>query len=317
MVLGGTCSCGTRGTAMTSSTTSHLMELNSAGVMSSRVAFHDKLVSVMEVLANAAVAEICQLVDEGYALLRLEVSQRQKENEELRMKLQTMELLVARERVELRAVGGGRHVEQAPVGQVEDSQVDGSGSDPDSPVKVALLDTVCLPAVCCVDGPEAKEPGADRLLIKEETLEEPLGNSNDEEDGDNDDDDAKVNTGNQQGGEGIMDAVKRHPVGDTCVTAWLSEHLEMGHGIREGAAPEAALKMEPGREVMEETPAITESEDKLDRMSVNFVCSARECSAQLGQHGTEIQDLGPFRRSTDIMVKMGKGQAFPPKVEPI
>ncbi|CDQ58927.1 unnamed protein product [Oncorhynchus mykiss] len=51
----------------------------------------------MEVLANAAVAEICKLVDDDYAVFRLEITQSQKENRALRRKL--LELKVARERV--------------------------------------------------------------------------------------------------------------------------------------------------------------------------------------------------------------------------
>ncbi|XP_036372547.1 zinc finger and SCAN domain-containing protein 22-like [Megalops cyprinoides] len=50
----------------------------------------------MEVLANAAVAEICKLVDDGYAVLRLEISESRKENKALKRKLQMMELRVAR-----------------------------------------------------------------------------------------------------------------------------------------------------------------------------------------------------------------------------
>ena len=52
----------------------------------------------MEVLANAAVAEICKLVDDDYAVFRLEITQSQKENMVLRRKL--LELKVARERAE-------------------------------------------------------------------------------------------------------------------------------------------------------------------------------------------------------------------------
>ncbi|CDQ97124.1 unnamed protein product [Oncorhynchus mykiss] len=52
----------------------------------------------MEVLANAAVVEICKLVDDDYAVFRLEISQSQKENRGLRRKLQLLELKVARER---------------------------------------------------------------------------------------------------------------------------------------------------------------------------------------------------------------------------
>ncbi|CDQ57649.1 unnamed protein product [Oncorhynchus mykiss] len=54
----------------------------------------------MEVLANAAVAEICKLVDDDYAVFRLEVTQSQKENRGLRRKLQQLELKVSRERAE-------------------------------------------------------------------------------------------------------------------------------------------------------------------------------------------------------------------------
>ncbi|CDQ58935.1 unnamed protein product [Oncorhynchus mykiss] len=54
----------------------------------------------MEVLANAAVAEICKLVDDDYAVFRLEMSQSQKENRAMRRKLQLLELKMARERAE-------------------------------------------------------------------------------------------------------------------------------------------------------------------------------------------------------------------------
>lgn len=64
--------------------------------MSSCVAFHTQVASIMEVLANAAVAEICKLMDDGYAILRMEMSQSQKENEQLRRKLENLELQVAR-----------------------------------------------------------------------------------------------------------------------------------------------------------------------------------------------------------------------------
>eukprot|EP00063_Salmo_salar_P089541 XP_014064376.1 PREDICTED: uncharacterized protein LOC106609878 isoform X1 [Salmo salar] len=61
--------------------------------------FHTQIASIMEVLANAAVAEICKLVDDDYAVFRLEISQSQKENVALRRKLQLLELKVSRERV--------------------------------------------------------------------------------------------------------------------------------------------------------------------------------------------------------------------------
>ncbi|XP_036809856.1 zinc finger and SCAN domain-containing protein 5B-like [Oncorhynchus mykiss] len=55
--------------------------------MSNTVVFHAQLASIIEVLANAAVAEICKLVDDGHAALRLEISHSQKEIDNLRRKL--------------------------------------------------------------------------------------------------------------------------------------------------------------------------------------------------------------------------------------
>ncbi|XP_036790397.1 zinc finger protein 263 isoform X4 [Oncorhynchus mykiss] len=68
--------------------------------MANCMVFHTQIASIMEVLANAAVAEICKLVDDDYAVLRVEISQSQKENRGLRRKLQLLELKVARERAE-------------------------------------------------------------------------------------------------------------------------------------------------------------------------------------------------------------------------
>ncbi|XP_038856065.1 uncharacterized protein LOC120052913 isoform X1 [Salvelinus namaycush] len=66
--------------------------------MANCMVFHTQIASIMEVLANAAVAEICKLVDDDYAVFRLEITQSQKENMALRRKL--LELKVARERAE-------------------------------------------------------------------------------------------------------------------------------------------------------------------------------------------------------------------------
>ncbi|XP_071244146.1 uncharacterized protein [Salvelinus alpinus] len=66
--------------------------------MANCMGFHTQIASILEVLANAAVAEICKLVDDDYAVFRLEITQSQKENRALRRKL--LELKVARERAE-------------------------------------------------------------------------------------------------------------------------------------------------------------------------------------------------------------------------
>ncbi|XP_029544644.2 zinc finger protein 777-like [Oncorhynchus nerka] len=66
--------------------------------MANCMGFHTQIASILEVLANAAVAEICKLVDDDYAVFRLEITQSQKENRALRRKL--LELKVSRERAE-------------------------------------------------------------------------------------------------------------------------------------------------------------------------------------------------------------------------
>ncbi|XP_023990635.2 uncharacterized protein [Salvelinus sp. IW2-2015] len=68
--------------------------------MANCMVFHTQIASIMEVLANAAVSEICKLVDDDYAVFRLEITQSQKENRVIRRKLQLLELKVARERAE-------------------------------------------------------------------------------------------------------------------------------------------------------------------------------------------------------------------------
>ncbi|XP_048826610.1 zinc finger protein 263-like [Brienomyrus brachyistius] len=53
--------------------------------------FQLQLASIMDILAKAAVAEICKLFDDGSAAWKMEIYKHQKENEALRTKLQLME----------------------------------------------------------------------------------------------------------------------------------------------------------------------------------------------------------------------------------
>ncbi|TRY99514.1 hypothetical protein DNTS_020823, partial [Danionella cerebrum] len=53
---------------------------------------HTQIASVMEVLANAAVAEICKLIEDSYCELQLEISQTQKENSLLKRRLKMIEI---------------------------------------------------------------------------------------------------------------------------------------------------------------------------------------------------------------------------------
>ncbi|XP_036789798.1 zinc finger protein 829 isoform X5 [Oncorhynchus mykiss] len=73
------------------------------------VEFQAQIASIMEVLANAAVAEICKVVDDGYAVVHLEMSQSHKENEFLRRNMKLMELQIARFRAERKFSEGSVH----------------------------------------------------------------------------------------------------------------------------------------------------------------------------------------------------------------
>ncbi|XP_029931009.1 zinc finger protein 500 [Myripristis murdjan] len=67
-----------------------------SSAMTNYKAFHSQLTSIMEALTKAAVAEICELVDDSYAVLQLELSRSHKENEALRRKLELIETIIAR-----------------------------------------------------------------------------------------------------------------------------------------------------------------------------------------------------------------------------
>ncbi|XP_061100354.1 zinc finger protein 696-like [Conger conger] len=68
--------------------------------MSDCVNLHTQLAYILDALANKALEEICKVVDDGYAVLRFEVSRHQNENEILKRKLQMMALKSARCSVE-------------------------------------------------------------------------------------------------------------------------------------------------------------------------------------------------------------------------
>ncbi|CAL8277417.1 unnamed protein product [Lota lota] len=64
--------------------------------MTNYKAFHSQLSSIMESLTRAAVTEICELVDDSYTVLQLEITRSHKENEALRRKLELIESIIAR-----------------------------------------------------------------------------------------------------------------------------------------------------------------------------------------------------------------------------
>lgn len=59
-------------------------------------ALHEQLSVIMGALTKAAVTEICEVVDEGYAVLQMEITRSHKENEDLKKKLHLIESIVVR-----------------------------------------------------------------------------------------------------------------------------------------------------------------------------------------------------------------------------
>ncbi|XP_051985024.1 zinc finger protein 235 isoform X1 [Xyrauchen texanus] len=128
--------------------------------------FHTQLATIMETLTRAAVAEICELVDDGYAVLHIEISRHQKENEELRRKLQLIESIIA-----ARGYGDDK---TAP----RDGRCDGNGRDAPASRKTS-------------GGGESTSRSAEsredvdliHMQIKEEGLEQPpLADDDDDDD---------------------------------------------------------------------------------------------------------------------------------------
>ena len=68
----------------------------SALMMADCVGFQAQIASIIEMLANSAVVEICKLVDDGYAALRAQMDREreksEKENDALRRKLRDMDV---------------------------------------------------------------------------------------------------------------------------------------------------------------------------------------------------------------------------------
>lgn len=79
--------------------------------MTTYSAFHSQLTSIMEALTRAAVTEICELMDDSYAVLQLELSRSHQENEALRRKLELIESIIVRgprgDAAAWEAAGGG------------------------------------------------------------------------------------------------------------------------------------------------------------------------------------------------------------------
>ncbi|KAG9355875.1 hypothetical protein JZ751_000718 [Albula glossodonta] len=150
-----------------------------------------ELTSIMEVLAKAAVTEICQLVDDGYAVLRLEISRSEKENQTLKRKLQMLELMIARGYAET-----GQRESPATNCRPDTAQACDESSGTETAFGSQLSDSLwreaepttvdeedaAIPSPTRMECADIEEGRSQSLLIKEETLEEDL-ESNDSQGG--------------------------------------------------------------------------------------------------------------------------------------
>ncbi|XP_078121229.1 uncharacterized protein LOC144527182 [Sander vitreus] len=150
--------------------------------MTSYKAFHSQLSSIMEALSRAAVAEICELVDDSYAVLRVEITRSHREKEALRRKLELVENVLARgghrggNFAMLEAAGEGfmdftvEHALPAAVGaKQQKGNVKSSGR---VPALEATTEPTSSTSQDSLTGAAEESNDPDVVLIKEETVKE-------------------------------------------------------------------------------------------------------------------------------------------------
>ncbi|XP_036375453.1 oocyte zinc finger protein XlCOF8.4-like [Megalops cyprinoides] len=226
--------------------------------MSNCVSFHAQLASIMEVLAKAAVAEICELVDDGYAVLRLEISRRQKENEALKKKLHMMEMRIARGFIQrpratespINGQSGGARVynESRGTASVQFPVVDDlfckqpsislwrDGETTSVNEEQSPMQSIVREESADLDDGVPESP-----LIKKETLEEDLGNG---------DPQGALKISEERSIESGTDGGEMVPVADTQTapavdTEELTEQNRTRHSVWEDSGLDTALKAEP------------------------------------------------------------------------
>ncbi|KAJ8339846.1 hypothetical protein SKAU_G00344790, partial [Synaphobranchus kaupii] len=140
--------------------------------------FHSQLRSIVDTLAMTAVKEISCLVDDGFAILHLEISRSLQENEALKCKMQTMELQIARGCVEesgmrqqLAKCRCGVQNDDRPVHPVFGNRMDIAPWTDGEPT-VRHKDAPTQPTGMKNECADMEERRTEALLIKEERVEE-------------------------------------------------------------------------------------------------------------------------------------------------
>ncbi|XP_072220533.1 uncharacterized protein [Leuresthes tenuis] len=151
--------------------------LSSSGMsVLSNTALREQLSVIMGALTKAAVVEICELVDEGYAVLQMEISRSHKENEDLKKKLQLIESIV------VRGSGGGQAALVGP-GVTEIAPAAERAREPETPQQQRDGDRGEAAAAA---GRDRGRVGADReelpdvVLIKDEDSDSESDNAEEE-----------------------------------------------------------------------------------------------------------------------------------------
>ena len=107
----------------------------------------EQISAIMGALTQAAVAEICELVAEGYCLLQAEVSRSRRENQDLKKKLHLIESIVVR---------GGSGPAESPAAGGEPPQ---QRPDPEHRAPAAEAGGAAeVNKVCTVSGPLRRPP---------------------------------------------------------------------------------------------------------------------------------------------------------------
>ncbi|XP_038589535.1 transcription factor Sp4 [Micropterus salmoides] len=152
--------------------------------MSSRLAFQTQLASIMEVLANAAVAEICKLVDDDYAVVSLQMSQCQRENKALKRKLHLLELKMARGNAERRlreSSNSSRPRVQINTGdRLREASPAAGGVYDTFPMSAPTRAAACEPVhTDCIQSksPDVELVEPEAVLVKEENVEANMSRS--------------------------------------------------------------------------------------------------------------------------------------------
>ncbi|KAJ8271245.1 hypothetical protein COCON_G00101040 [Conger conger] len=199
--------------------------------------FHSQLRSVVDILAVTAVKEISKLVDDEFAILHLEISRGQKENEALKYELQTMELQIGRgcvEESDLRERLANCHCRGVQPERMDVPKMDAEhpSKHENTPTPSTDMRTECA---------DTEEGRTEWVLIKEERVEEDRGPQ------------GEMNSREEKSVEWRAGSREKRPVQETQNkaanhTEELTEQHRTRRGVWEVSGLEPALKTEPETE---------------------------------------------------------------------